>query len=393
LSIQQSEHNDASSWQSEVLYFEGDDYFKAVIEQIKAAQHEIFLESYIYDLDVIGRQILKALGAAAQRGVTVRVLVDGIGSYNWLSPLRDECRTHKISFRIYHPLPFGTQKMRKISWRNLRLFLSLFRKINRRNHRKVIVIDRSKAFLGSFNISQVHSKKLMGKKAWRDTGIFVEGPSVHRLQRAFMTAWSKSQFRLLSKAHSPLRLKRRNLPFKAGLIRLNSKIRWRYSLLRDLRRRMRLAQHRILIANAYFLPRQSVLRGLRRAAQRGVFVGLCIPAKSDVWFVKEATKSLYYRLLSDGVFIFEYQPTILHAKTLVIDQWATVGSHNLNHRSLTHDLEAEAVVTHPENIEKLIDKWDEDICHSVPVHLADLGKIRWWNRLLSRFIYWFRYWI
>jgi len=156
---------------------------------------------------------------------------------------------------------------------------------------------------------------------------------------------------------------------------------------------MKLAEKRILVTSGYFLPRKSVLRGLRRAARRGIFVGLCIPAKSDVWFVKSAAKSLYYRLLKDGVHIFEYQPRILHAKTLIIDDWGTVGSHNLNHRSLTHDLEAEAVITHPENIQKLIEAWDRDVLSSSAITLKDLGKWSWPQRLLSRFAYWFRYWI
>lgn len=378
-------------WPTERLFFDGDEYFNAIDEKISTAQHEIFVESYIFDVDALGKKLLSSLQTAAQRGVTVRLLVDGIGSYNWLGALRTECRRRQIQFRIYHPLPFSLS-LRKISWQRIRRFLALFRRMNRRNHRKVVVIDRSQAFLGSYNISHVHSRKIMAEKVWRDSGIYVEGPSVRRLHRAFMTAWSKSRFQFFrSKSKEPRRGRRSDL--RSGLIRLNSKLRWRISLLRDLQLRLRSAQQRVLVTNAYFLPRQGVLRSLRKAARRGVFVGLCIPAKSDIWFLKIATKFLYYRLLKDGIRIFEYQPTILHAKTLVIDDWATVGSHNLNHRSLVHDLEVEAVVTHAENIQKLVSQWDLDVAQSKAIHLQDLGRIRWWTRLMSRFFYWFRYWI
>lgn len=389
-----SENNESKNelqWAQETLYFDGDKYFASLIEAIDSAQHEILLESYIYDLDTVGIRILQHLESAAARGVTVRVLVDGIGSFNWLTQLRLECRKKKLLFRVYHPLPFRLSVMRRISWKRLSKMLVLFRRINKRNHRKSITIDQSMAFLGSFNISQVHSKKMMGLKAWRDSGVFVRGPSVSFLRQDFLRAWSQSKFE--SQSDSSNWVRRKTRMSKTGLIRLNSRIRWRYSLLRDLNSKMNSAQKRILITNGYFLPRQSVLRGLKRAARRGVYVGLCIPAKSDIWFVKAAAKSLYLRLLNSGVHIYEYQPTVLHAKTLIIDDWATVGSHNLNHRSLIHDLEVEAVLTSEKSIEELILQWDSDVKNSVPIFKKDLGKIGIWQQFLSRFAYWFRYWI
>ncbi len=383
-----------SHWQTETLFFDGDKYFQALAAAIDAAKHEILVESYIYDMDTVGLRILYHLEAAVGRGVTVRILVDGIGSYNWLTELRYECRKRKLLFRVYHPLPFRLNLMRRISWKRLRRLLTLFRRINKRNHRKTITIDQEKAFLGSFNISQVHSKKMMGLKAWRDSGVFVQGSSVIFLRQDFLRAWSKSKFESLSGfSENGNLLRRKALMPKNSLIRLNSRIRWRYSLLRDLNFRMKSAQKRILITNGYFLPRQSVLRGLKKAARRGVFVGLCIPAKSDIWFVKAAAKSLYLRLINAGVHIYEYQPTILHAKTLIIDDWATVGSHNLNHRSLVHDLEVEAVLTSQQSIAELIQQWDADVKNSLPISKKDLGKIGLWQQFLSRFAYWFRYWI
>lgn len=379
------------AWKKEILFFSGDEYFSSVLNAIDQASKEVFIESYIWDFDGIGQELLLHLREAHKRGVEIRLLVDGIGSFNSLPLLRPWTKDNGLPLRVYHPLPFSWSRIFKMRWRGLNGLLFLFRRINKRNHRKSIIIDGDQVFLGSFNISNVHAKMIHGEKAWRDTGVFVEGPAVRMLRRAFIKAWGSSRFDNQVDAKALVKNKVTNYP--SSLLRLNSNIRWRYQLLRDLSLRMKRAEKRILITNAYFLPRKSVLRGLRRAARKGIFVGLCIPAKSDVWFVKSAAKSLYARLLKDGVHIFEYQPSVLHAKTLVIDDWATVGSHNLNHRSLTHDLEAEAVITDPENVRRLIEAWDKDVLLSKAVTLQDLGNWSWTQRLLSRFAYWFRYWI
>lgn len=378
-------------WKTERLFFDGDAYFDSVLTAIDSAQKEVLLESYIFEFDPIGQRVLQRLAAAKKRGVQVRVLVDGIGSFNWLNALRTSTTEKNIPFRVYHPLPFSLTQLRRISWKRLRQWLFLFRRINKRNHRKVILVDGEKAFLGSFNISQVHSREFMGDRVWRDTGVFVEGGAVSFLRKSYQHAWAHSRFD--NQIDTSIFIKTRVQSYPNSLIRLNSKIRWRFQLLWDLSQKMKLAKHRILVTNAYFLPRKRVLSGLRRAARRGVFVGLCIPAKSDVWFVKAATRSLYLRLLKDGVHIFEYEPTVLHAKTLMIDDWATVGSHNLNHRSIRHDLEAEAVITTAANIQTLIKKWDEDVENSNAISLKELGRFGIWQRMISRIVYWFRYWI
>jgi len=148
-----------------------------------------------------------------------------------------------------------------------------------------------------------------------------------------------------------------------------------------------------LITNAYFIPRRSVLRALKKAAQRGVEVALVLPALTDVPIVQWASRSLYYRLLKAKVRIFEYQPSVLHAKTVIIDNWATVGSHNLNHRSMIHDYEVEAVLTDNQSLNELVNQWQIDVKSSQEITLESLGKFPWWTRWISRLAYWFRYWI
>ncbi len=381
------------------LHFTGDGYFNSALKAIESAKHEVLLESYIYDLDPIGLRFLSALSAAKKRGLKVFLMVDGIGSFNWQKALERSCYEHQIPLHVYHPLPFASGF--SFSWKNLRRLLFFFRRVNRRNHRKIILIDRRHVFMGGLNISKTQSEEFLGEKAWRDTGIELEYETAmsdtHLLARAFYHTWRTSSWRkALLRPRSILKLPRKprvRFPMLPQRFRLNTPPWVRYFLLRDLRRRIKLAKTRILITNAYFVPRRSVLAALRKAARRGVFVGLVLPSKTDVSFVREASRSLYYRLMKSGVHIYEYQPSILHAKTLVIDDWATVGSHNLNHRSMLHDLEIEAVVTEPEQINELVEQWDLDARKSKHYQIHDLGRFPWYQRTLSRVIYWFRYWI
>lgn len=381
------------NWDSIQLYFSGDEYFQHLVQAIDEAQDEIILESYIFEMDPVGLRLLKALTAAQSRGVRVQILVDGVGSFNWAWSLREYCQKNQLHFRIYHPIPVRLTFIRRISWKNLRRILFLLRKINKRNHRKVVLIDKRMAFLGSLNISQVHTQEFMGKKAWRDTGIRVMGSPLTQLRKSCLEAWITARVERLLHPSSLWRRRHKLRPRADEVLRLNSSIRWRYALLRDLNRRLRRAQHRILITNAYFLPRRSVLRSLRKAAQRGVYVGLCLPAVSDVPPVRWASRSLYSRLLKAGVHIHEYQDRMMHAKTLVVDNWATVGSLNLNHRSLNHDLEVEVVLNQKEWVDPIVDQWDTDIKQSHQVTIEDLGNLGWMERIFARCAYWFRYWL
>lgn len=383
------------NWQSVEFFFSGDPYFKSALVEIAKAEKEIILESYIFNMDPIGLRILQALSEARRRGVKIMLLIDGVGSFNWLAPLKDYCLKNEIPLRVFHPLPVRVRSLRKMSWRHLRKLLFLFRRINKRNHRKIILIDEKIAYLGSFNITQVHSKEYMGGQAWRDTGVRLEGPALKQLRNACEEAWRKSRLFSSSLTSTFIKRKKRRKVMQAVdfPLRLNSKMRWRYKLLRNFNQHIKKAQKRVLITNAYFLPRRSVLRSLRRAAKRGVYVALCLPSLTDVPALRWASRSLFHRLMKDGVNIYEYQPSILHAKTLIIDDWATVGSHNLNHRSFTHDLEVEAVFTEKIHIDPLLHQWDEDIRKSRKITQSDLGKMPLWQRVFARLAYWLRYWI
>lgn len=385
----------SDNWSHVKVYFQGDEYFNDLLLGIRQAKKEILIESYILDMDSIGLRVLNELSHAVKRQVKVQLTIDGIGSFNWLPQIEKYCKIHSINLRVFHPIPFRTRITKNLSWKKLRRILLLIRKINRRNHRKYILIDNKWIFTGSMNISQVHTFEFMDKKVWRDTSVRLLTKNeeiLSLLKSAFYHAWRTARFK--NRLHREARSFYKNSnKILTESLRLNTTALMRFLLLRDLNRRMKLSEKRIWITNAYFVPRQSILRNLRRSAKRGIDVRLCLPAVSDVWFVRWAAKSLYLRLLKSGVKIYEYKPSVLHAKTMFIDNWATIGSHNLNHRSLMHDLEVEVVVQDDSTLSILEKQWQDDILKSKEILLSDFEKLNWINRILARFCYWFRYWI
>lgn len=347
------------------IFFKGDEYYDSCLSSIKSAKTQVLMESYIFEPDSVGNQFLLALENCAKRGLDIKLTVDGIGSMNWTSHLEKECKKRNIQFQIFHPI------------------FRAFRSLNRRNHRKLIIIDKKKVFLGSFNISQVHSEKYSPQNYWRDTGISVTLPErsyeINVLIESFNVIWEN---RKLFFKH-----------FESSIFRLNSNPLLRFKMLRELNERIKSAKSSIHITNPYFIPRRSILRNLRQAAKRGVQVILILPSISDVWFVREASRSLYSRLLNSGVKIFEYNNSILHAKTLIIDHWASVGSTNLNHRSLIHDLEVEAILRDPNCIQQLESQWASDLNNAKEILIKNFESRSVFEKIFGRICYWFRYWL
>lgn len=372
-----------SNWDSVQLYFSGDEYFRDIGQAIDQARTEVLIETYIFELDPIGLRILQKLESAVSRGVRCRLMVDGIGSFNWALQLENLCRMKGIQFRIFHPIPFQKKWLRTISWRSLRRLLFLLRKINKRNHRKIVLIDGCRLFIGGMNISQVHTQEFMDSRAWRDTCAQVQGDALQIIRLTFFQIWKSEKISFFP----------RHLKQYRNLVRINNSVRQRFYGLRDLNLRIRNAKKRVLITNPYFVPRVSVLRSLAKAAKKGIEVSLCLPAKNDVPLVQWASRSLYSRLLKSNIRIFEYQNQVLHAKTMIIDNWCTVGSHNLNHRSMLHDLEAEIVISDNDSLEKMTVQWTRDIQNSREITLESLGHRSFVIRSIERMASWFRYWL
>ena len=330
-----------TDWASAQLMVDASTFFDQLLEAINRARHSVDLEYYIFALDSVGERFIEAMGAAAARGVRVRLLVDGVGSAAGSETLAQRLFELGVAVQIYHPLPWLTGSYRwsvsRGGW--LLKFLSFLLNLNRRNHRKLCLIDGERAWVGSLNISSDHLAREQGGKGWRDYALALRGRGVESLQKGFERLWSARDPRfhrgffhsyLSNRSNRARRLKNRFLS----------------DSVRD-------AGSRVWIVSAYFAPTGPLRRELLSAAKRGVDVCLLLPEHSDVAIFPGLSSHYYRELLRSGARIFLYQPGVLHAKAVLLDDLAILGSSNLNYRSTLHDLELDVLVDSPETVSEL----------------------------------------
>jgi cardiolipin synthase len=322
----------------------GSDFFPALCAAIDAAQVSVHLETYIFTPDRTGSQVLDCLEAAVRRGVKVRVVLDGFGSAEFVDPLRTRLTNAGAQCRIFRPEP--------------RWFARYIpsRSRLRRLHRKVTVVDGRIAFIGGINIIDYYDDRdptdgITGPRF--DFAVQVQGPLVTEAAYAQELLWVRlnwarlrrhprdwNRMRLLKPRHASV------APcgdLRAALV-LRDNLRFRQTFERAYLYGIAHARRDILIANAYFFPGRQFRRALAKAAARGVRVRLLLQGKIEYRMQYHATRSLYDQLLRDGIEIYEYMPSYLHAKVAVIDNVATVGSSNLDPFSLLLAREANVVV-------------------------------------------------
>jgi cardiolipin synthase A/B len=381
------------TWEHIQIFHNGDEFFAELISSIRRAEETITLEFYIFEIDAFTDILLTELQLAVLRGCEVRLLVDGVGSLFYLDALQKRCVREGVHFRTYHPLPNFLQWVARLPEVLFSKTPGLLRRANRRNHRKTVVIDAKIALLGSFNMTRVHFPKLSGANAWRDSAVKVQGEAVESLVAAFDVAWVFAQKTPLAPAHMNfLRSKIMTVLRGHELLRLNVNDKIRRHLYKDLCRRILNAKSRVYVVTAYFLPKRAVLRALAKAAKRGVDVKVIIPGPSDVPLVKWAAYELPYKLQKEGVMLYEYQKRVLHAKYMVIDDWSTIGSFNLNHRSILHDLEVEAVLTDAESLSNITHQFTKDLQASAQLEAKSYEKTSLWFHWLAKTLFKLRYW-
>ncbi len=310
-------------------------YFPQLCAAIDAAQHSIYLETYIFAADATGSLVSAALKRAAARGVVVRVMLDGFGSSELPESRVDDLRSAGVEVQWFR---------RKISP------LTLRRSRLRRLHRKLAAVDGEVAFVGGINIDDDIPRHGEIAAPRLDYAVRVQGPvagEVHAAMRHLwgMVSWAnfhrhgrRIHWRL-SETHRP--------PSGESEVELvlRDNVRHRRDIERAYLKAIAAARHEVIIANAYFLPGRAFRRALKQAARRGVRVLLLLQGKVEYRLQHYATHALYERLLAAGIEIYEYQPSYLHAKVAVVDgQWATVGSSNIDPFSLFLAREANLVV-------------------------------------------------
>jgi cardiolipin synthase len=375
--------------ESEVIFPNGNAHFKSLLQDLKQAQHSIDLETYIFQKDSLGIRVAQELCHAAERGVVVRVLVDGVGTPLWSTHFAKQLERQGAQTRVYHPFPWQLWHWSrlKVKWPLLLKWIYLLLKMNRRNHRKVCIIDKKIAYIGSANISKCHLDQNEDGDNWRDISIRLQDIDLTEMLQAFECAWN----------HQPLkeRLKEafRHVR-KEPVIRLNHTWHRRRILYKNLLRQISRCRKRIWITNAYFIPDNFLLKRLKDAASSGIDVRILLPNKSDVMMMPWTSSTFYYSLLKSGVRVFEYLPSVLHAKTLLLDDCALIGSSNLNHRSLLHDLEVDVSISAPHLIQSLEQLFLEDLHHSQEIHLTSWKSMRpYRQRLVGRLVLYIKYWI
>jgi cardiolipin synthase len=357
----------------EVIYTDANSYFDGIINAINQAEKSIDLEVYLFDNDDLSHRVIEALTNAVQRKLKVRLLTDGIGACIDFYAIANQLIKAGAEVKIFHPLPWHIKQWRlsitKI--KGLEKLLHLFTSINKRDHRKLIIIDQRSVWLGSFNISQKHLPKENKGENWRDTAIEIKGMDLESMQIAFDSCWHK-----WSKKQTVLLLPK--TPFMFNFTRA-LRIKQRKRLLK----RIQNANETIWITNAYFVPDKKLLEALTFASYRGVDVRILLSRTSDIFFIPWASAYFYFRLLNSGIHIFEFQHRMLHAKTLIIDDWASIGSSNLNRRSLHHDLELDYSLQLAKSKEKLSASFEADLLESEELDLKIFNQTRIWQRVLG----------
>jgi len=357
------------------------EYFPQLCADIDAAQHSIYLETYTFAADRIGRMVAAALQRAALRGVLVRLLVDGFGSAglpnSWVENLRAAGVEVQWFRREISPFTFRRNRKRRL----LRL------------HRKLVAIDSTVAFIGGINVIDDVPERVDSSLPRLDYAARIQGSVAAEIQSTMRHLWGVVSWANFHKRGENLRhllqrpAEHATLSNVAFLRRDN--LRHRRDIENAYLNAIADARQEILIANAYFLPGGLFRRALINAAQRGVRVVLLLQGKVEYRLQHYATQALYDQLLAAGIELYEYQANYMHAKVAVVDgQWATVGSSNIDPFSLLLGREANLVVKDAgfagELRQSLFDAIAQDgLCIDV-MHWKKLGIAK---RMLTRFSY------
>ncbi len=295
----------------------GENFYKKELEEISKAQHSVNIEAYIFQKGDVTKSLMSALVERAQRGVQVRLVIDALGSFSnskeFFKPLIDAGG----KMQWYHPF----------RWYNID-------RSNNRTHRELMVIDGNRGFIGGAGFADHWLKDEKGHKRWRDTVVFIEGPSVSALQGTFVENWLEASGEIIAGTDFfPIIQGQGQSPAfvvnSSAMVGGSTRARILFQTL------LASAKSTIYITTPYFLPDHDIIDELIRAKKRGVDVKIITPGKkSDHTVTRSSSRRLYGDLLENNIEIYEYQPAMIHAKIMVVDgKWSVVGSTNFDNRS------------------------------------------------------------
>ncbi|MFS2005213.1 cardiolipin synthase ClsB [Duganella sp. CT11-25] len=352
------------------LLHTGTDFFPALVGAINAAQYEVYFETYIFAGDDTGQAVLAALMDAARRGVQVRMITDWWGTgRRQIGSMHQLLLAAGVEHRIFNP------------W---------FKRGVTRTHRKICVVDRNVAFVGGININDDmfcdydHSKSLSAPR-W-DFAVQVRGPLVASIQQEAVTQWRRlgklgiiKRISLYNDMRKVNKIAAQNM-VQAGFV-VRDNLRNRRTIQRAYLQALGRARKSVLLANPYFAPGAKFRHALAAAAERGVEVVLLIGV-GEIWLQDAVAHSFYPKLLAAGVKVVEYHKTQLHAKVAVIDDdWATVGSSNVDGLSLFLNQEANVVIKDAAFAQSLREHIEQAIADGVVIDYADFEHVGRFRRI------------
>lgn len=376
------------------VYVEWPDLREDMLADIRAARQRIWLEAYIFYNDDGGTQVADALAAKAREGLDVRVMYDAFGSQTTPASFFQRMTDAGVKVHVFHSF-----------WESLRR-LAIFSMLNRRNHRKLMVIDEDIGYFGGMNVvdnteeTRTQQNDLPQSAGWRDVHMRMQGPQTRELAEEMDRMWRRAHHEKLPRRSLEARRRLRGV-LKAREQQQES-IRFfasdpRLPLSRAARAftaLLRRANDSIYMSMAYFVPLGRPMRALLRARRRGARVRVVVPGKSDMPVVQRCTEFLYTRLLRRGFRIYERKDRMLHSKVMVVDrQWSLVGSCNFDPRALYTNHEFLAVIRSRALADILIRVCRDEIKQSRRVTLAMCAGRTWMDRLKARMAWSLRWWL
>ena len=351
------------------LLINGEDYFPRVFEAIRAARHEVLVETFIIFEDPVGQALQQALIEAAERGVRIEVTADGYGTADlgkaYIEALtRVGVRVHLFGLR---PKMFGMRT-------------NLFRRL----HRKIVVVDGEVAYVGGINFCLDHLQEF-GPMAKQDYAVEVRGRVVADIHRAAVELLAQCG---VDTPGAGLRPSPGSQGRSAMLLAIRDNDAHQDDIEDQYMAAIRNARERLLVANAYFFPGYRLLRELRNAAQRGVQVSLILQGQPDMRWVWVLGRLLYDYLLRDGVQIYEYRATMTHVKVMIIDGlWAVLGTTNIDNRSFEHNDEVNVGLRDAAVAARLMEDYQRDLEQCQQITLERWQRRPIWEKIAGPFVW------
>jgi cardiolipin synthase len=355
------------------ILLNGEETFPALVQALRSAQETVTFEAYIFRKSTVAEQIVEALTERCRAGVRVAILLDAHGSSN---VPKDYVKALKNA---------GCQIVP--DFRPMRAWQP--RRSNMRNHRRIVVVDGRVGFTGGYGLDEQWMGNGKIKDKWRETNVRIEGPAVQQLQSAFMEHWREATGAGLGGhdfyPYPPLTLT--DAPVRTQVVTSSPKYD-DFSLYTVFLQAISAAQRSILISTPYLFPGEQITAALVNAVRRGVKVIILVPAittqKWIEYLVQESHREDFGPLLDGGIKLYEYNPGLLHTKTMVIDGiWSTLGSMNLDNRSMGLNDELNLVLYSETIAKRLEHTFFEDLSHSHEISREQLRSRGWFGRFLG----------